>query len=187
MLRAFITALALMFAPVCASAQINDETRADAPIVRATAQVMIAALAPSDYGAWAYQWDAVSIRVSRLMHWHLFAPDDRDRPPDAISRRNGWISEEGRTIGVSAFGLDDRVIKLTFEVNAFHTLYLLEALRAEGVEVSFQGEDESSSEYVITPPGREEGMLTSTRICTSPQSRAAQRCHNEITLAFELP
>jgi hypothetical protein len=59
--------------------------------------------------------------------------------------------------------------------------------RAQGVEVRFQSEDESSSEYLVAPPGREAGLLTSTRICTSPESRAAQSCRDELTLAFEPP
>ncbi len=185
MRRAAAAAIALLMLPSCAHAQ--SEAEPDAPIVQATARVIAEALAPNDAGAWAYTWDAVSIRISRHMHWHVPRPDPIDRPPDALTQRNGWIGAGGGNVGVSAIGLDDRVIKLTFDVDDFHTLHLVQALQAQGVEVSFQSEDESSSEYLVTPPGREGGMLTSTRICTSSESRAAQRCHDELTLAFELP
>jgi hypothetical protein len=187
LMRALLVSLALVLAPAAAVAQINSETRAYAPIVQAVAGLMIEALAPSDYGDWAYDWGPVSARVSRHMHWHIFEPDPRDRPADAVVRRNGWIDGEGANVGVSVFGTDERVTMLTFEVRAFHTLYLLEALRAQGVDVRFVGDDESSSDYMLVAPGRREGRLTSTTVCTSPQSAAAQRCHNALTLRFEQP
>jgi len=172
-------ALALLVTP----ARAQDEPTP----VAAVAELMVKALAPRSYGDWAYRWGAVSIRISRDMHWHLFEPDARDRPADAVARRNGWITVRGQSVGISAFGGDQFVTHLTFELPAASTLTLVEALRMAGAEVSFQADYETYSEYVVTPAGRRPGLLTSTRICTSPQSAAAQRCHDEMTLTFGAP
>lgn len=180
-MRFAFAALTIVMLPACTHAQ-GEAAR---PAEQAVAQVMIEALAPSSYGDWAYRWDAVSVRVSRHMHWHISKPDARDRPPDAAARRNGWIEAPGKQIGVSAFGGDEAVTSLNFETDAFHTLELVDALRQAGVEVRFQGDDESSSEYVITPQGRDYGVMRSARVCTSPESGAAERCHHEIELTFD--
>lgn len=182
MRRAAFALAVLLFAPV-ADAQERQSLR-DEPIVRAAANVLIHTLAPSEQGDWRYDWGAVSPRVSQLVHWHMFEPDPRDRPADAIVRRNGWIEVPGQQIGVSVFGGDLRVTMLSLEYSAFHNLDLLEALAAEGAQVSFQTDYESYSEYIITPPGREAGLITVRRLCTSPQSAASQRCHNEAELTF---
>lgn len=185
-MRAVFAALAILLLPGCAHAQTAPDEQ-PAPIAASTANVIIQALAPSEYVAWAYQWDAVSIRVSRFVHWHIYEPDRRDRPTDAIVRRNGWLSEDGRNVGVSLYGTDDRVTELSVEYDAFNTLELLAALRAQGADVSFQADYESYSEYMVTPPGREAGLLTTRRPCTPENSRAAQRCHNEAMLTLEMP
>jgi hypothetical protein len=183
MRRAALAMLVLLCASA-ASAQERQSLR-DEPIVRAAANVLIQTLGPSEYGDWRYDWGAVSSRVSRLVHWHIFEPDPRDRPAGAIVRRNGWIEVPGTHIGASVFGGDRRVTMLSLQYDEFHNLDLLEALAAEGAQVSFQADYESYSEYIITPPGREAGLLTLRRICTSPQSAAAQRCHNEAELTFD--
>lgn len=182
MLRAALIALVWFAAPI-ASAQERQSLR-DEPIVRAAATVLINALAPSEAGDWRYDWGAVSPRVSRLVHWHIFEPDPRDRPAGAIVRRNGWIEAPGKQIGVSVFGDDDHVTMLSIEYHEFHNLDLLEAIAAEGAEVSFQADYESYSEYIVTPPGRRAGLLTVSRACTSPQSAAAERCTNRAALTF---
>jgi hypothetical protein len=182
MLRAALAAFVLLLAPAV-GAQERHNLR-DEPIVRAAANVLIQTLAPSGQGDWRYDWGAVSSRASRFVHWHIFEPDPRDRPADATVRRNGWIEAPGKQIGVSVFGGDRRVTMLSMEYHEFHNLDLLEALAAEGAQVSFQADYESHSEYIITPPGREAGLLTMRRVCTSPRSAAAQRCHNEAELTF---
>jgi hypothetical protein len=181
-MRLVVLALALVFAPA-GQAQERQSLR-DEPIVRAAANALIQTLAPSSYGDWSYHWGAVSSRVSRHVHWHIFEPDPRDRPADAIVRRNGWIEAPGEQIGASVFGDDRRVTMLSLEYNEFHNLDLLEALRAEGAEVSFQADYESYSEYIVTPPGRQAGLLTVRRTCTSSRSAAGQRCINSAELTF---
>ena len=184
MFRAAIAAIALLALPSCAHAQ--TEAQRDAPIVQATAHIVVEALAPSSYGDWRYDWAPVSARVSSFVHWHIFAPDPRGRAADAIVRRNGWVEGEGAQIGVSVFGNDSAVTMLSFEYDEFHNLDLLNALHAEGAEVSFQADYESYSEYVITPPERQPGLLTLRRVCTSEHSAVARRCHNEAELTFSI-
>ena len=186
-MRALLLSLVLGLLPGAAFAQDDAERAARDPSVQTTAQVIVQALAPSDYGNGAYHWGVLSIRVSRFMHWHLPDPDDRDRPPDAILERTGWIGEQGTLVGVTARGLDDRVLSLEFDLSGLYVLHVTQALEAQGVEVSFVGDDESSSEYVITPPGRESGQLVSRRVCTPEGSRAARACRTTLTLAFEAP
>ena len=185
-MRAAFIALAIALLPACAHAQEGRIDRSETPIVRATANVIMQALPESQYRAWGYRWDAVSIRISRLVRWHIFAPDPRDRAPDAIVRRNGWLEAPGVQIGVSVFGGDENVTALSFEYDEFTNLDLLDALGDAGANVSFQSDYESYSEYIVTPPGREAGLLTLSRSCTSERSAAAQRCHNTAELKFEL-
>lgn len=174
---------ALVFLLVLAATPAQAE---ELPSDQAMARVMASALAPTSYGDWAYRWDAVSSRVSSLMHWHLPDPDDRDRPTGAEVRRNGWINSVGRQIGVSAFGGDDGVRALTFRSNDdVDVETLLGALHAQGVEVEIRSEA-TRLVYVLTPAGRRSGVLTAVTECTSPHSRAAQRCWTDYTLELAL-
>lgn len=186
MLRAALFALAILAAPSCAHAQEGRFDRSETPIAIATANVIIQALPESQYANWGYRWDAMTIRITRLVRWHIYAPDPRDRPADAIVRRNGWLETPGASVGVSVFGNDETVTALSFDYNDFTNLDLLDALRDAGVQVSFQADYESYSEYIVTPPGREAGLLTLSRTCTSPRSAAAQRCSDGAELKFEL-
>jgi len=185
-MRALLAAVAIALLPACALAQEGRIDRSATPIVIATANVIAQVLPESQYRDWGYRWDAVTARISRLVHWHIYAPDPRERPADAIVRRNGWLEAPGAQIGVSVFGGDDQVTAVSFDYDEFSNLDLLDALRDTGAEVSFQSDYESYSEYIITPPGREPGLLTLSRRCTSPNSAAAQRCSNGAELKFEL-
>jgi len=172
--------------PACAHAQDGRVDRSEAPIVRATANVIVQALPDSSYREWGYRWDAMRARISRFVHWHIFEPDARDRPAEAVVWRNGWVDTSGAQIDVLVFG-DDRVVTaLSFEYDEFTSLDLLDALRDAGAAVSFQADYESYSEYVVTPLERETGLLTLRHICTSARSAAAQRCHNVAELRFAL-
>lgn len=184
-MRAVLAAFALLLSPACAHAQDGRIDRSETPIVRATANVIIQALPETRYRQWGYRWDATSIRISRFVHWHIYEPDPRDRPADAIVRRNGWLEAPGVQIGVSVFGGDDAVTALSLEYNEFTHLDLLDALADAGASVSFQADYESYSEYLITPPGREPGLLTLKVVCTPEGARAARRCHNEAELGFD--
>ena len=151
----------------------------------AVARIIVEALAPNGETASAYRWDAVSTRVSRHMHWHIYAPDPRDRGEEDV-RRNGWIAAADRDVSVSVLGGDTNVTRLSFTLPvAVTSLEVLGAIRRTGAEVSFQADFESYSEYWIAPAGRDAATLSSHRICTSPYSAARQRCHDELVLTFE--
>jgi len=185
-MRAALIALAMTLLPAFAHAQEGRVDRSETPIVRAVADAIIQTLPESRYREWGYSWGAVSVRVSRIIHWHIFEPDPRDRPADAIVRRNGWVEAPGAQVGASVFGNDEKVTALSFEYSTFTNLDVLDALRDAGADVSFQADYETYSEYVIRPPDREPGLLTLSRTCTSPRSAAAQRCTNGAEIKFEL-
>lgn len=185
MLRAALTALVLALTPASATAQV-EARNADHPDVRATANVIIQALPETQYRDWGLRWDAMSIRVSRFVHWHVYEPDRRDRPTDATVRRNGWIDGERWDVGLSIYGGDESVTMLVFEYDDFFALDLIEALRREGAIVSFQSDYESYSEYIVTPPGREAGLLTTRRNCSPEGARSAPRCQDSAELTFTL-
>lgn len=179
-MRTIFLVLAVAFIASCAHAPAQEEEGAPQVVAR----IIVEALAPESYGDWAYDWGAVSARVSRHMHWHLFGPDPRELEEGAVARRNGWISARGQSVGISAFGDPDSVTHMTFELRDGTTLDHLEALRAAGAEVSFAADWEESSDYVIGAPGRDSAELTSTRICRPPESRAGPSCRIELTLRF---
>jgi hypothetical protein len=182
MLRAVCIALAV--ALTLATAHAQPVGNADIPIARATANALIQTTAPSEYGDWRYRWDAVSIRVSRFVHWHIYEPDARDRPADSIVRRLGWIDGNGRSVGVAAYGGDAGVTMMEFEVDGFNVLDLIAALRAEGAELSFQSDYETYSEYVVTPAGRAPALMTTRRTCPPETSARAQNCRTTVELTF---
>lgn len=184
MLRAAFIALTVLLLTACAHAQEGRVDRSEEPIVQVTANIIAQALPESRYRAWGYSWDAMSSRVSPLVHWHIVRPDARDRPADAVVRRNGWVEAPGLQIGISVFGTNAAVTMLLFEYNEFTNLDLLDALRDAGAAVSFQADYETYSEYIVTPPGREAGLLTLRWVCSPPQSAVAQRCHSEAELSF---
>lgn len=187
MLRAALVVFALITSPACAHAQEGRVDRSETPIVRATANAIIQSLPESQYRDYGYRWDATSIRISRLIHWHIFEPDARDRAPDAIVRRNGWLDETGAQVSVSVFGNDAKVTTLSFSYSAFTNLDVLDALRDAGVDVSFQADYETYSEYIITAPRREPALLAMRRTCTPDNMASMRRCENGADVTFELP
>lgn len=163
----------------------------------AMANVIHAALAPESYGDWAYDWDAVSARISRLMHWHMPGPDKPDA--DEIVRR-GWISTAGMQISVKASGKGEAVTSLSFEINQRprgrdDTSDLMGALSARGVAVAetersappdFLNSDAPIIVYALSAAGRDNATLTRVQSCTSPMSAAAQRCTTTYEVAFDV-
>jgi hypothetical protein len=175
-----IAALALIAAIASPAGARDNAVSAE----RAVANILISSLAPSSHGDWAYNWGAVSARVSMHMHWHLFEPDPRDRPEDYEARRNGWVSVNGDNVGISAIGGERDVTRIEVTSHRFNGREMVAALQAEGADVRFQGDDESGMEYWVQAPDRRPGVLRTTRVCTSPQSAAAQRCRHVFVLTF---
>lgn len=183
----FASALSAMALPAAAQEQPTAED--------AVAGVIHAALAPSTYGDWRYSWDAVSIRISSLMHWHVPGPEKPGE--DAITRR-GWIPTNGRQISVTAHGIGETVTGLALGYSGWPGYQvehgtLIEALAARGVTVTetsrneapeFFHTDEPIILYRLSAEGRHEAALKQTHICTSPRSAAAQRCEITYLLDF---
>ncbi|MFN3462486.1 MAG: hypothetical protein ACK4X1_00290 [Terricaulis sp.] len=164
----FIT---LVFALVLSPpAQAHEELEPSAAI----AGVIVQALAPVSYGDWAYDWGALSARISGRMRWHLFEPDPPERPPNYVAQRNGWIDADGQSIGVSASGDEDDVRELSFEVRRLD-IDVLGALAATGVTVETLRQSEGQSHYRLVADERRPGWLTRTRECTHPRSRELSR------------
>lgn len=174
-MRRLLFILTLVFAPLAAAQEAAPDL--------AAARLIVEALPQTGDADWVYRWDAVSIRVSRHMHWHLPDPDPRERPADAVLRRNGWIDALGAHVGVTAYGDDAGVRELVFELRRAGDV--MARLAEEGVAVETLREGETESEFRITPPGRRAGHLTRERRCTHPGSRAARRCWMIYTLRFE--
>lgn len=184
-MRAMLAALAFALMPACAYAQHEVVPHPERAGVREVAEIIIQALPETQYRDWGYRWDAMSARVSGRMHWHIYAPDARDRPADFEVKRHGWVSAGANQIGVSVFGADERVTMLSFDYAGFNALDLLEGLRVAGAEVSFQSDYETYSEYIVTPPGRAAGMLIMRRTCAPEEAVSARHCQDSAELTFE--
>lgn len=184
-MRGAILSIALIFLPACAHAQGDPIGRGDLPDVRATANVIIRALPETQYREYGLRWDAMSIRVSRFVRWHIYAPDGRGRAPDTVVQRSGWIDGDAIDIDVAVFGDDDHVTMMTFKYDRFNALDLLESLRREGAVVSFQADYETYSEYLVTPLGREAGLLTMRRVCPREGAASLRVCHDSAELTFD--
>ncbi|MGQ0533711.1 MAG: hypothetical protein ACT4OF_13620 [Caulobacteraceae bacterium] len=174
--RTAIVACALLLVG-CAHERIHDPEH---PAVTTTAQFIIQALAPTESGD-DYRWEAVTGRVSSSTQWGL--PQHASTPDDDVGRE-GRLSARGSDIGVIATGEEENVTTLRIDANAFHALALLEALRRAGAEVSLQADYETYSEYVITPPGRDTGLLTTSSTCSPLERRPARDCEYSVTLSF---
>lgn len=180
-MRAVFLALALLVGS-CASTEEQSETPADF-----VAQVMIAAMAPSDSGTAGYAWDAAYARVTPPVHWRgeAFAPADME---GTGLRRNGWLEAHGKQFDVRIEGSHQLVRRFSIDVNdAVETEALLAELRAAGAEISFAGDDETAMFYYVTLAGRDTAQLEMRRVCTPYGSRAARHCRSIMSWNFELP
>ena len=166
---ALLAAYALMLMG-CAHGRLDEP---DLPAIEATAQFIIQALAPGD--SEDYRWDAFARRVSSSARWRL------SREAGAGVRRDGRLNTGA---GVVAIGDSENVAALSIDTNAFHAVTLLEALRRAGADVSFQADYETYSEYIVTPPGRDAGLLTEYSTCSPLENRPAWGCRDYVTLTF---
>ena len=182
----------------------------DAPLERVVARAMIDVLPDVDAAVFARSWYAVGVRAQRI-RWHLADPADPERLKEPFGvRRTGWIPAGGRSASVVLCGDEEtaRAVGVRLSVGiaapeapgAAPPSALVQALAAEGVMlVTEQAEargplaDDAyaadmvigAERYRLTVPGRPPTRLWSEHRCTSPQSRAAQRCWSDYLLAVD--
>lgn len=173
-MKRFVIALAALFG-ASASAQPAERV----PIEAAVAQTIISALPLDTWDAsWSYNWNALGSRLLNDADWHLIGrAEDGD-----IVHRTGWTIRGFRQSGIGVCGRE-QVIGMSFsfggEVEG-STAALLEALRAQDVDV----QEREDGVYAVSPRGRDAGLIAFSGDCTSPRSRAAQRCWTDVRLAF---
>jgi hypothetical protein len=175
--------VALLTLGLTACAQTQERSDGAAQVV---AEVMIAALTPTEQGRPGYAWDAVEARVAPPVRWsgEAFAPEVLE---GSGLQRNGWLHARGRQFGVMIQGSHTEVRKVSVDVNdAIETQALLAEFRAAGAEVLGAGDDETATFYYVTVPGRETAQLEARRRCTPYGSRAARHCRSIMTWNFEL-
>lgn len=183
MFRVALAAAALMLTANCAHAQARPENEVAA---RAVANVIFAAMPDEQNASWGFRWDAMSTRVSRFVHWHLHAPDAPDRAPNDIVERSGWLEGDNYTFGVTARGIEAQLLEISIDYDHFAPRTLLDLLRTEGATLSSEGDDESSTYYWVTMPGRAGVRLAMTRRCTPESSAMARRCNDIATVQFDI-
>jgi hypothetical protein len=160
----------------CAHERSNDSTDPD---VVAVTQFIIAAISPAereDYG-----WDAFTARVSGAMQWDSVRSSAAD---GAEVRREGRLTGRGGGQAIVALGDSAQIRTLSVGADSFHAMALLDSLRRAGAEVSFQGDYESYSEYVLTPSGRDVALLTTNSTCIPFDPQPGKVCRNYVTLTF---
>lgn len=179
-------AIAFLAALVCTPAHAQEQPTT----TQALAELIHEALPRTSSGEADNSWDAVSIRISSLMHWHLASPD----AADAVEiRRRGWLAADGDQIGITAYGDRERVTALAFE-GAFSAYSfqpplddreLFAALAERGVTASEIERRTIAEElslplghiaYALSAEGRHAARFTSSTHCTPSGSRAARRC-----------
>lgn len=194
-MRKFLMMVAASF---CLAAAASAQTVEPAPSVveptdAAVARIVVDVLAPTSWGAHPYSWEAVSIRISRRMHWHLAPPDRTTTPQGGLYRRNGWVeSGPNRSAAISAWGDADRVRTLDFELRrtfgsdrgAEPPEAFAAALRAMGATVEKRDSPNVLAAYTLSMPGKRPALLAFTRTCTNPNAAAMPRCEISASLAL---
>jgi hypothetical protein len=176
MLRAALSAAFAVLLTSCAHERTNN---AEDPAVAAVAHFIIEAVSPA--AVEDYSWEAFSARIEDTLSW---------RSPQSSAvllpefRREGRLLGSGGGQGVIIVGDRAQVRTLSIDTNSFHALALLAALRRAGADVSFQGDFESYSEYIVTPAGRDVALLTTNSTCIPFDPQPGEVCRNYVTLTF---
>jgi hypothetical protein len=186
----------IALAPMAAAQEaLHVERESQATARQVMARVIADAMVPESQASYGRNWDAVSIRISRHMHWHLAPPDEAPAAAAGV-RRNGWIAASGEQIGVSAYG-SDTVESLTFGLSPRFSFQepetddgVIAALMAAGVTVtpaearpSFA--DIGSAAWNLSADEREDALLIRSTLCTPEGSAAARRCGSTYELVLK--
>jgi hypothetical protein len=181
-MRSFVLILGLMFAGSCAHEPGRSEAAA-----QVVADVMVAALARTGNAESDQAWASLRTRVSPPVQWDRGGAEPVDDEPASSILQNASLEAGGWRFGVVARGSETRVRHLSIDVDdAIPTASLLDALRARGVDVPGEGDDESAMFYSLNLPGREYAQLEARRVCRPFESRADRDCRSVMTLNFQL-
>jgi diadenosine tetraphosphate (Ap4A) HIT family hydrolase len=190
MIRTIALLCLLALAPMAAAQEApHDAEQAAEPTARqAMAKVIAEAMVPTSRYNYGRDWDALSVRISRHLHWHLAPPDEvTDITSTTGIRRNGWIEDGKEQIGVSAYGFQT-VDSLTFALSPRFASTepeeddtIIAALTAIGVTPSpapsppnFSGI--ATTVWNLDAEGRDQAHLTRSILCTPEGSAAARMC-----------
>jgi len=145
---------------------------------------------PGRYDERGFSWYAMGIR-SRHVNWHLSDPANDSRE-QATFRRTGWLATAGKQARICLCGPTERVDVVAFnEDDRFGTLPMTDELNFPaflselGMRVTLLQREGDVADYEIQPPGQFPARLRIRGSCTSPMSRAAQRCWTDYTLVLE--
>ncbi|MEE2566389.1 hypothetical protein [Hyphobacterium marinum] len=122
-------------------------------------------------------WSAVSIRA-RAARWHLAEPDDGD----GWYHRVGWVSENGRSIGIAACGPEAGVTALGFAFSGDDNTPLLEALDRAGHLTEEAGDGEPV--WRFEAQGHVPARISFSVWCTPEGSAAAHSCRTSAVIAY---
>ncbi|HEV7694319.1 MAG TPA: hypothetical protein VGO52_26020 [Hyphomonadaceae bacterium] len=186
MIRTLALLCLLALAPIAAAQEAPHDAEPTAR--QQMARVIAEAMVPTSRYNYGRDWDALSVRISRHLHWHLAPPDQAADITSATGiRRNGWIEDGKEQIGVSAYGFQT-VDSLTFALSPKFASSqpeeddtIIAALTAVGVASSpapsppsFSGIAETV--WDLDAEGRDRAHLTRSILCTPEGSAAARMC-----------
>lgn len=174
MLRTALTAVFALMLTSCASQRSNNPAH---PVAAAASHFIIQAIGPTDSGD-EYRWETFEARVGGGVRWRA--------PASTIAegevRRDGVLAEGG--LNIVATGDAAYVTALSIDTDAVNGVAVLEALRQAGAEVSFQGDFETYSEFVVTPSGRDTAVVATKSICSPFDPHPEEPCRNYVTLTL---
>ncbi len=192
------------FVPVLLALTLTAQPDANAGAI---ARTLDAALAPSEYD-WTLDWTPFGARVGREVRWNLSEPgtDARERLPQGVYRRSGWLSEGRGSISASACGDGQKVHALTLMISDYvlpNGEGVMEELAALGIEATERSRTEAVAptdvhdhyrDLITAAParvvwslekaGRHDATLTAVHVCTPPGTRSATQCWTRLTLHF---
>lgn len=174
MLRA---ALSVVFALMLVSCANQRSSNPSHPVAAAAAHFIVQAIGLTESGD-EYRWQTFEARVADGVRWR--APSST--LADGAVRRDGVLMGSG--INIVATGDATYVTALSIDTDAVNGVAVLEALQQAGSEVSFQGDFETYSEYVVTPRGRDTAVVAAKSICSPFDPHPEEPCRNYVTLTL---
>lgn len=174
MLRAALSAVFALMLTSCANQRSDNPAH---PVAVAASHFIIQAIGPTESGD-EYRWEAFEARVADRVRWRSPALTIAE----GEVRRDGVLAEGGLNIVATGDATYAKV--LSIDTDAVNGIAVLEALRQAGAQVSFQGDFETYSEFVVTPSGRDTAVMATKSICSPFDPHPEEPCRNYVTLTL---